>query len=79
MTPEQYLQSIGRNEIEKLGTGEKTGEYLITPAELESYAAQQKEAWQREAFEAGAKLFACDVFTSMTLNREYNDWKEANK
>jgi len=48
MTPEQYLQSIGRNEIEKLGSGEKTGEYLITPAELEEYA----EINQRDAFEA---------------------------
>jgi len=79
MNATEFLALIGRNEIEKLGSGEKTGEYLITPAELESYAAQQKEAWQREAFEAGAKLFACDVFTSMTLNREYNDWKEATQ
>lgn len=75
MTPEQYLQSIGRNEIEKLGSGEKTGEYLITPAELEEYA----EINQRDAFEAGICKGAGRKVKDFVVDELFDQWKEAQK
>ena len=46
MTATKYLQSIGRQEHRRLGDGKKTGEFTITPAEIEAFADQrEREAW----------------------------------
>jgi hypothetical protein len=49
MIAREFLKSIGRKEIFQIATGEKTGEFLITPEQLEEYG--------KHCFSVGVNFF----------------------
>jgi hypothetical protein len=44
----QFLESIGRKEHIKLATGIKTGEFTITPAQMNKYVNHLLKTFKRE-------------------------------
>jgi hypothetical protein len=53
MTTREYLKSIGRKEIIQIVTGKKTGEFLITPEQLEEFGKIQFNEGIDAVFTAG--------------------------
>lgn len=88
MTPQDYLKSIGRNEIESLLTGRKTGEYLVTVDQLQAFADLNTPTnidiveLRKEAFRAG--WMACEGHfdpnceiggAPLQISADYEEWQ----